>query len=531
MEKKATHSITAIRAKCRELGYHFAWKNSAKRAVRFFERELVHVKGEWAGQPLRLEKWQRRIVKRVFGWLKADETRVVREVYIEVPRKNGKSFLASGFALFLLFGDKEAGAEIVSAAAETEQATIVYETARLMVKANHKLAKRCKPFRKSMAVYETASNYKVISADAYSKHGKNLHGIVVDELHAQPNRDLVDVLVTSTGSRRQPLIVYLTTAGFDRKSICWEKHEYGLKILDNIIEDYSFAPFIFAAGPDDDWRKPETWAKANPNLNISKKLAYMERECTRAMNTPAYENTFRRLDLNQWTEQNVRAIAMHQWDACSRQEDELEGKQCFAGLDMSTTHDITAFSLVFPLGCGEYAVKPTFFLPEDAMIAREKKDRVPYPAWVREGLILTTPGPIVDYDFVLKEILRQAEIYNIKEIAIDRWNATQIAIQIQNAGQSVCFFGQGYASMSAPTKELLNLVLSCKLAHGGNKVLRWMASNLAVETDAAGNLKPSKKKSSERIDGIAATIMGLGRAMVNDESSNPYSERGFAVLG
>ena len=297
--------VTEIRKICDSQRIFFNWKK-ARKAIRFFETYLIHVKGDKAGEALRLERWQRKILKRVFGWMTAEDLRLVREVYIEIPRKNGKSFLGAGLALLLLYADKELGAEVVSAAADTEQAALVYDVAKQIVQNNPHLAKKTRAFKRAMSILDTASKYQVLSSDAYTKHGKNLSGIVIDELHAQPNRELVDVLVTSTSSRKQPLTIYLTTAGYDRNSICYEKHEYAEKLLAGCITDYRFYPVIFAAARDDDWRNPKTWYKANPNLGISKRLDYMEAECKKAENNPAYENTFKRLDLNIWTEQDVR---------------------------------------------------------------------------------------------------------------------------------------------------------------------------------------------------------------------------------
>ena len=523
--------LTTIREKIRENGFHFDRK-AARRGVGFFQNELIHIKGEWAGQHFKLERWQHKIIKRVLGWKREDGNRVAREVYIEVPRKCGKSYIGSGFALYLTFADNEAGAEVVSAAAETEQASIVFETAKEMVMANPKLSKLCKPYRRSLAVYRTASSYKVLSAQAYSKHGKNLHGVIIDELHAQPNRDLVDVLITSTGSRRQPLIIYLTTAGFDKNSICYEKHDYAEKIKKGIIEDFSFAPFVFAADQDDDWTDPKVWAKANPNLGVSKKVSYMERECEKAKNVPAYENTFKRLDLNIWTEQETRFIQMLKWDACKRLLDlsVLAGRTCYAGLDLSSTTDISALGLLFPLDENEYFFLPKFYVPQENIKLRAMRDRVPYDLWVRQGFIKATPGVSVDYDHIREDYAELAKTYDIKRIAIDRWNATQLAKQLGNDGAQVELFGQGFGSMSDPTKHLTKLVLEGNIMHNDNPVLRWMASNASVEQDAAGNIKFSKAKSTERIDGMISLVMSLGIADKDPQRESIYAKRGLLVL-
>lgn len=291
---------------------------AAQRACDFFRLKCRHSIGPFAGKPFVLEKWQSdQLVRPIFGWKrKGDGARKIRTVYLEVPRKNGKSTLAAGLANYLLFADKELGAQVYSAAADTDQASICFTEARRMVEADAQLFALAKIFKKAITVPETNSVYKVLSADAFTKHGLNAHGIIFDELHAQPNRDLWDVLVTSTGSRRQPLTIAITTAGYDRNSICWELHDYAIKVRDGIVEDTSFLPLIFAADEDDDWKSPETWKKANPNLGVSVSLDYFERECKKAQNVPAYENTFKRLHLNIWTEQDVRWMPMDLWDLC-----------------------------------------------------------------------------------------------------------------------------------------------------------------------------------------------------------------------
>ncbi len=438
----------------------------------------------------------------------------------------------------MLFADQEPGAEVVSAAADTEQAALVYDVAKQIVVNNNQLNKLARTYKRSMVVYRSASKYMVLSADAFTKHGKNLSGIIFDELHAQPTRELVDVLTTSTSARAQPLTVYLTTAGYDRNSICWEKHEYARRLLDGSIEDFRFYPVIFAAGKDDDWTSEEVWYKANPNLGISKSLEYMRAECEKAKKEPAYENTFKRLELNIWTEQDIRWMPMTAWEKCDAPVtlDEFAGRECYAGLDLATKEDMTCLSLVFPEKLPDdksptgyqtgYAILPFYFLPEESIyrkpIYRTFRDR-------KE--IIVTPGPIVDYAFIEHKIKQINEIVQIKEIAFDRWNATQVSINLaNNEGLEMFPFGQGFGSMSSPTKELMALVLAKRIRHGGHRVLRWNAANVTVEQNAAGDLKPSKAKSTDKIDGIVATIMGLDRAMRRDSAESVYNEREMIVL-
>jgi phage terminase large subunit-like protein len=322
----------------------------ADRAEQFFEKYFSHTKGVLQGQPFKLAPWQRDIVRKVFGTLREDGTRQYRRVFVEIGRKNGKSTFGAALALYLLFFDHEPGAEIYSAAADRDQANIIFSIAKSMIEQNKELSARSEVFARSITVPSTASSYKVLSADVPTKHGLNASGILFDELHAQPGRALFDVLSTSMGSRRQPLLIALTTAGYDRHSVCWEVHEYAVKVRDGIIQDPSFLPVIYAADEADDWKDPDVWRKANPNWGVSLQPTYFEEEFQRATEIPAYENTFKRLHLNIWTEQESRIIPMEKWDACATpvSEKALEGRECFAGLDLASTTDICALVLVFP---------------------------------------------------------------------------------------------------------------------------------------------------------------------------------------
>ncbi len=519
-------------------------RSKADRAVEFIETACRHVKGELAGQPFKLEGWQREIVRGMFGWIRPNGTRLFREVYIEVPRKNGKSSLGGALALYLLFADGEQGAEIYSAAADTDQAAIVFGVAKGMVEQDPDLDSVSDSFRRSI-VYKSNA-YHVLSADAPTKHGKNSHGILFDELHAQPNRELYDVLKTSTGSRRQPLLIMFTTAGFDRNSICWEVHEYAQKVIDGTVDDPAFLPIIYAADESDDWTAEKTWKKANPNYGVSIKADYLRAECEKAKVTPAYENTFKRLHLNLWTQQETRWLQMSEWNACGAipvNYDDLRGRRCYAGLDLASTTDIAALVLVFP---GEpFMVLPFFWIPEDNMHDRVIKDRVPYDVWQRQGLIEATEGNLIDYRYIMLRLGRCRVDFDLKMLAFDRWGSQKIITDLcdefgftvnekeaQTSRKPLLHqFGQGFASMSAPTKELLNMILARKIAHGGNPVLAWMASNAVVKQDSAGNLKLDKQKSIEKIDGLIALTMGLDLAIKNaNQAGSIYDQRGVVYV-
>ena len=499
--------------------YYFD-KKAADKAVKFFENYLRHSIGEWSGRSFSLEPWQKQITLDIFGWKRtSDDLRRYRTVYIEIPRKNGKSTLSAGFALLLFMADGEPGAEVYSAAADTGQASIVFEEAKRMVEGSPELLKRVNVWRRSIAWPARASKYQVISADAKTKHGFNAHGIIFDELHTQPNRELWDVLTTSVGSRRQPMTVVITTAGYDKESICWEQHEYARKVIEGSIEDDSFYGVIYAADEEDDWTNPEVWRKCNPNLGVSVKMEYLEQECAKAKESPAYQNTFRRLHLNQWTEQETRMIEMSVWDECGGVVDAeaLKGRICYGGLDLASTSDLAAFLMVFPPedDDGPYRLMPKFWIPGNNIVKKGLKDHVAYDGWVRAGLLNATPGNTIDFDYIRHDINELNRDYHIKEIAYDSWGAALLSSQLRDDGLEMYEFIQGWKSYAAPTKEFMALQLNRRLAHGNNPILRWMASNMVAKIDPAGNMKPDKGKARQKIDGIVAAIMGLDRAMRN----------------
>jgi phage terminase large subunit-like protein len=525
----------------------------ARKAISFFHDRLRHVKGEKAGTPFYLERWQQAFIGNLFGWKiqvardgdgNLEWRRRYREALLFVPRKNGKTPLAAGIVLYMLSEDGEPCAEIYGAASEYKQASLVFEHARGMVlqdpgaKGSAPLSKRCKIYSgqsKAIQLISDYSTYRVISSDAYSAHGYNTHAAVIDELHTHPTRDLVDTLTTSTGARRQPLIVHLTTSDFERPgSICNEKHDYAGKVRDGIIDDSAFLPVIFEASKDADWTSPKTWAKANPNLGVSVSLEYLERECQRAQEIPACENTFKRLHLNIRTEQDVRCINMEVWDECGEREfdpKDLLKKPCWAGLDLATTTDTTALVLLFKADDGGFFILPFFWVPRETARERSRRDRIPYMDWIREGLIRTTEGNVTDYAVVRRDINDLGDQYGIREIAIDRnFQGAQLMIELGQDGFDVVPFGQGFHSMPAPTKAFLDAIVARKLYHNKNPVLRWMASNLAVEMNAPGDIKPSRKKSTEKIDGIVSCIMALGRAVAGIEKTAHYNQNDLFVI-
>ena len=513
-------------------------KDAADFAVMFIE-SLCHTKGIWAGKKFELIDWQEQIIRDLFGTLKPNGYRQFNTAYVEIPKKQGKSELAAAVALLLCCGDGEERAEVYGCAADRQQATIVFDVAADMVRMCPALNKRVKILASQKRIIYTPTNsfYQVLSAEAYSKHGFNIHGVVFDELHTQPNRKLFDVMTKGSGdARMQPLYFLITTAGTDTNSICYETHQKAKDILKGRKIDHTFYPVIYGADESDDWTDPRVWRKANPSLDITVGMDKVEAACNSAKQNPGEENSFRQLRLNQWVKQAVRWMPMDKWDACAFavNEDELEGRVCYGGLDLSSTTDITAFVLVFPPQDEDdkYIILPYFWVPEDTLDLRVRRDHVPYDLWERKGYLQTTEGNVVHYGYIEKFIEKLGERFNIREIAFDRWGAVQMVQNLEGMGFTVVPFGQGFKDMSPPIKELMKLVLEKRIAHGGHPVLRWNMDNIFIRTDPAGNIKADKEKSTEKIDGAVATIMALDRAIRcgNDAGESVYDTRGLLVF-
>ena len=510
----------------------------ANHAVNFINC-LKHTKGRWRGVPFELLPWQDEIIRTLYGTIKENGYRQYNTCYCEIPKKNGKSELAAAIALYMTCGDGEWGAEVYGCASDRQQASIVFDVAVDMVDQCPALKKRIKPVMsvKRLVYKPTNSFYQVLSAEAYTKHGLNVHAVIFDELHAQPNRELFDVMTKGSGdARMQPLYFLITTAGNDTKSNCYEIHQKAQDIIAGRKVDHTFYPVIYGADESDDWTDPKVWKKANPSLGITVGIDKVKDACESAKQNPGEENSFRQLRLNQWVKQAVRWMPMDKWDKCEFAvcEDDLEGRVCYGGLDLSSTTDITAFVLVFPPEDenDKYIILPYFWIPEDNLDLRVRRDHVPYDVWERQGFLQTTEGNVVHYGYIEKFIESLGERFNIREIAFDRWGAVQMVQNLEGMGFTVVPFGQGFKDMSPPTKELMKLVLEQKIAHGGHPVLRWMMDNIFIRTDPAGNIKPDKEKSTEKIDGAVATIMALDRAIRcgNDTTESVYDSRGLLFL-
>ena len=513
-------------------------ERKARRAVRFIEA-LRHTKGEFHGQPFHLLPWQEKIIRDVFGTVRDDDPtmRQYTTAYIEIPKKNGKSELGAAIALNMLINDDEWKAEVYSCASDRQQAAIVFDVAVDMVRQSPALMKRVKiiPSTRRMIYQPTGSIYQVLSSEVATKHGLNVSACIFDELHTQPTRALYDVMTQGSGdARRQPLWFLLTTAGTDRNSICWEVHQKALDILEGRKIDPRFYPVLFGLPDEADWTNEENWYRANPSLDHTITIDKVRDAFRKAQETPADENQFRQLRLNQWVKQSVRWMPMDKWDECGGVVDPyaLEGRACYAGLDLSSTSDLTALALVFPPASEDepYMALPFFWLPEETLALRVRRDHVPYDQWAKRGYIQTTEGNVVHYGFIERFICELGERYDIREIAHDRWNATMMVQTLEDDGFTMVPFGQGFKDMSPPTKELMRIVLEHKLCHGGHPVLRWNMDNTFVRTDPAGNLKLDKEKSTEKVDGAVALVMALDRAMKNQGGDSVYNHRGLIVL-
>lgn len=512
-------------------------KKKADRAVTFIEN-LCHTKGKWAGTPFWLLPWQEQLIRDIFGIVKPDGNRQFRTAFVEICKKVGKSELAAAVALYLLYADNEPSAEVYGAAADRQQASIVFDVAKQMVEMSPALMKRSKLMgaTKRIVNYSNAGYYQVLSAEVGGKHGFSVSGLVFDEIHTQPNRQLYDVLTKgSSDARQNPLHFIITTAGNDRHSIAYELHTKAVDILEGRRVDPTFYPVVYGLKDDEDWEDEANWYKVNPSLGYTVDIERLRDAYREAKQNPADEITFKWLRCNMWVSSTVAWIpdAIYMRGNEPIDMDALAGRDCYAGLDLSSTGDITALVLIFPPRDEEekYVLLPYFWIPEETIPRRVKANSVPYDIWEKQGYIMSTEGNVIHYDFIEKFIMDLSEKYHILEIAVDRWNATQMIQNLEGEGFTIVPFGQGFSSMSAPTKEFYRLLMEGRIIHGGNPVLRWMAGNVVIDTDPAGNIKVTKAKSKEKIEGIVAAIMALDRCIRQEgQSGSVYDERGLLVF-
>ena len=482
----------------------------AQVVIDFFQTCLVFVKGEKSRQPFMLEPWQESILRTIFGWYSVDTgLRRYSHVFLYIPRKNGKTTLGAGIPLFLLNTVQEDGLEIFSAAKDRKQASIMFKIAEEMVLKNPDLMSRHVINQNLISRKDpihggrTNSFYTAICAEAGGQHGLDVYAAVIDELHNQPNRELVDVIETGTAARKEALILYVTTADVYGESICNEKLKYAKDVQEDPLFDKHFLPIIYETTKDDDWECEEVWKKANPNWGVSVVPDYIRAEYKRAKSTPSRENTFKRLHLNMQTEMAERWLQMSDWNGCP-QEALLTDGHCFGGLDLASSDDFCAFILYFPK---RNEVLPFFWIPED----NERNHREPYASWIREGLVMTTPGNVTDHSFIEKTVVNLSKQYNIVNIGVDTFSALQLALTLSDThGIEITEFRQGFLAFNEPCLHLEALIKSRVLNHGHNRVLRWMAGNVAIRRDPDDHIRPSKKHSNDKIDGIVSLLMAIG---------------------
>lgn len=495
------------------------WRGDVADWTCSFFRLFRHSKGEFAGKRLKLEPWQAFIVGSVYGWFREDGTRRFRKVFEEIPRKNGKSTKLAGVGIFALIADGEAGAEVYAAATKKDQARIVFDEARRMVRGSPQLSAAVNVFKLNMSVDKTASKFEPLSADERTLDGLNPSTVIIDELHKHKTRAVLDVLDTAQGARRQPLLWIITTAGGDEPDTAYaDEHEYAEKVLEGVLDDDGFFAFVAQADDPAKWDDPIEWAKANPNLGISVQLSYIEQQARQAKGSPARLAAFKRLHLDIRTSSTVRPIPAELWNQNTEGAIDLaalRGRECHVGADLSTRIDLTAAVKLFPpIAAGErWKILARLWIPEDMVAEAEKRDRAPYKRWIEEGWIEASPGNVIDQDLVAERIISDAAIYPPLSIAFDPNNANWLDRRLADKNLPRFEFQQNILNFNPPTKELLAMLKQSALEHGGNPALRWMASNVAFYMDGNENMRPSKKSSRARIDGIVALIMAIGRSM------------------
>ena len=522
--------------------------NSAEKSIEFFEKYLVHSKGEWSGQPFILDGWQMFILWNIFGWKNIkDGSRRFKTVYLEVARKNGKSTFLAGIGLYCFIADNEPGAECYSAAVKRDQALIIHKEATRMVKMSPELSSRIQSFRNNLSIEKTFSKFEPLGRDSDSSDGLNVHCAIVDELHAHKTRDMWDVLETATGARRQPLQVAITTAGFDRQSICWEQHEYLEKILNRVVDDETYFGMIYTIDEGDDWKDESNWHKANPGIGVSVKLDDLQRKAKKAKEITSAVNNFLRKHLDVWVQQSTRWIDIEIWNQNFTHlidEKQYYGKKCFGGLDLSSVSDLTAWVMTFPREEDEEFIDiiARFWCPKSRLIDTTNRYRNLYEEWEREGWLTVTSGNAIDYELVKLRILDDAKKFNLFDMGVDRlFQGYQLAMELQGElgfnyvkgkkQEKVVAMGMGFMSMAPPMRELESRMLKRKINHGNNPIMRWMADNLAVKEDPAGNKKPDKAESQGKIDGIVSLLMSIDRHQRRImKPKTIYEKRGLVIV-
>ena len=535
--------------------YHFD-AVAADRAVAFFENCLFHTKGQFARKPFILEDWQKeKFIRPLFGWKREDGTRRYRKARLWVARKNGKSQMGGGIGGYMMICDAEPEAQIYSTAANEDQAALTYLAGMAMIDASPVLRPKFELFKSRIYHPGFAATWQVLTGRVKGKHGLNATCLLDDEIHEQPDGELIDALRKSMAMRLQPLELGMSTAGV-LNTYGHREFEYDRKVAEGVIDDPERLVLIFAAEQDDDWQDPAVWRKANPNLGVTVREDFLRAQCRQAVDNPALENNFKRYHLNMWTEQAVRWMPMHLWKGCSAGSedgwhkifDQMAGRPCFVGLDMSAKIDVTAVVYVFPPAGSDPQTHLAcrFYIPADNIEKRVRDTKVPFDIWARDGAVIATEGNTIDQERILADIMADSARFEVMRVGIDKWNMGWMGPKLhEHFGVSVSYADgkakrrprvlevqQGYASMSPGAKELMRLVIAGLLDHGNQPLLRWMASNVAVSVGMQGDIVPIKVKSSDSIDGVVAAIIALSCAMAEAAPAGPsaYEERGLVWL-
>ncbi len=508
-------------------------------------KALVHTQGQWAGRPLTPDPWQvAYILAPVFGWVRYDEdsagwVRIIRQLYVDVPRKNGKSTLLGGLCIYMLAADHEPGAQIVTAATNERQASFVFNPIKQLAQKAPRLAKHVRPVGKKILHDRSGSYIECISSVADAMHGANLHFVCIDELHVHKTPDLVETLETGTGSRRQPLVGIITTADSGgQNTIYARKREYVEQVARGAIHDPTTYGVVWAADAKDDPFVESTWMKANPGYGVSPTRSYMESQSAQAQQSPADLAKFQRLHLGLRTKQETKYIPMDAWDRNDSHVSELllAGKAAYGGLDLAATSDLCALAWLFPDGEGGLDAVWRLWTPEANLRALDKRTAGNATTWVRDGLLTLTPGNVADYDYIHAAILKDMDAFDVRGLAYDPWNSSQLVNDLVNDGAPMVKTRQGLVSLSAPTKEVQKIILEGtaafpKFRHGGNPAVRWQVDNFAVAMDASGNVKPDKAHSADKIDAVAAAINAMSLVLtVPVKKRSKYEDEGATLL-
>lgn len=490
---------------------------------------LRHTQGEWAGRPLKPDPWQvAYIIAPVFGWVRKNSRgmwmRVIRELYVDVPRKNGKSTLCGGLAIYLTCADGEPGAQVLSAATTKRQAGFVFSPVKQLAEHSPALKPHVTPYATKIIHKATGSYFEVVSSIADAQHGANVHGAVVDELHVHKSAELVEAIESGTGSRRQPLVAFITTADDGRPDTIYERKRKRVEQLARrVFRHPSTYGVVFAAAKDVDPFSEVAWRDANPGYGISPTKEYLETAAAEARQSPANLSKFLRLHLGIRTKQQTRYVPLDAWDASAGVVDEatLAGRKAYGGLDLASVEDVTALAWEFPGEGGSVDAVWRFWLPEERLEDVSRRTAGEAQVWLRDGHLRLTPGNVIDLDFIREQVLADAERFSVQTIGYDRWGASPLVTKLEEEGLTCVPRGQGFASASAPLKDLLRLTLIRQLRHGGNPVMRWMTDNLTVRMDPSGNVKPDKAVASDKIDGWSALVTAHGELMDNARVEEP----------